>query len=72
MSQLRFRCETDSLCGMVGRPSYIVSYEQLLFLIENGFSVPQIADMIGVSVRTVSKIHLKRDLKFLRPSRTSP
>ena len=48
-------CETDSLCGMVGRPSYIVSYEQLLFLIENGFSVPQIADMIGVSVRTVRR-----------------
>ena len=36
--------------GEVGRPSFIVSHEQLSFLIENGFSVPQIADMIGVSI----------------------
>lgn len=41
--------------GMVGRPSFVVSPEQLSFLIENGFSVPQIADMVGVSVRTVRR-----------------
>ena len=41
--------------GLVGRPSFEISYEQLSYLIENRFSVPQIADMIGVSVRTVRR-----------------
>ena len=33
----------------------LISPNQLSFLIENGFSVPQMADMIGVSVRTVQR-----------------
>lgn len=33
------------LTGLVGRPRFEVSCEQLSFLIENGFSVPQMADM---------------------------
>ena len=41
--------------GLVGRPRFEVSYEQLSFLIKNRFSVPQIADMIGVSVRTIRR-----------------
>ena len=41
--------------GLVGRPSFAVYPEQLLFLIEIGFSVPQMADMIGVSVRTIRR-----------------
>ena len=41
--------------GLVGRPSFAVSHEQLSILIENGFSVPQIADMVGVSVRTIRR-----------------
>ena len=41
--------------GAVGRPSFDVSPDQLTFLIENQFSVPQIADMIGVSVRTIRR-----------------
>lgn len=41
--------------GLVGRPSYHISYEQLLYLIENRFSVPKIADMLGVSVRTIHR-----------------
>ena len=41
--------------GAVGRPSIDVSPNQPSFLIENGFSVPQMADMIGVSVRTVQR-----------------
>lgn len=44
------------LTGMVGRRRLEISYEQLSFLIENRFSVPQIADMIGVSIRTMSAI----------------
>ena len=31
----------------------IISYEQLRFLVENHFSVPQIANMLHVSVRTI-------------------
>lgn len=41
--------------GAVGRPGFDVSLQQLFFLVENGFSVPQISDMIGVSVRTVRR-----------------
>ena len=41
--------------GMVGRPRLEISCEQLSFLIENRFSVPQIADMVGVSVRTIRR-----------------
>ena len=41
--------------GLVGRPSFAVSSGQLQYLIENGFSVPQIADLIGVSVRTICR-----------------
>ena len=41
--------------GLVGRPCFQIPRQQLSYLIENGFSVPQIADMIGVSVRTVRR-----------------
>ena len=41
--------------GMVGRPSFNISNEQLTYLVENEFSVPQIADMIGVSVSTIRR-----------------
>ena len=43
------------LDGSVGRPRYIISLEQLVFLVESGFSVPQIGDLLGVSVRTVRR-----------------
>ena len=43
------------IAGTVGRPSFEIPPQQLCYLIENGFSVPQIADMIGVSVRTVRR-----------------
>lgn len=39
----------------IGRPTFIISYQQLSFLVENRFTVPQIADMLGVSVRTVHR-----------------
>lgn len=41
--------------GLAGRPSYDIPYDQLLYLIENKFSVPTIADMLGVSVRTINR-----------------
>lgn len=39
--------------GRYGRPRIDISYEQLLYLIENRFTVRQIADMVGVSERTI-------------------
>ena len=60
LSELRTFFETGSLrpvqpvqTGLVGRPRIEVSPDQLSFLIENRFSVPQVSDMIGVSVQTV-------------------
>ena len=41
--------------GLVGRPCIVISLEQLSYLIENRFSVPQIADMLGVSISTVRR-----------------
>ncbi len=41
--------------GIVGRPAFLLSSEQLRFLIVNKFSVPQIADLLGLSVRTVRR-----------------
>lgn len=41
--------------GLVGRPCILISLEQLSYLIENRFSVPQIADLLGVSIRTVRR-----------------
>ena len=39
--------------GFVGRPRFDITVEQLRMLIESRFTVPQIADLIGVSPRTV-------------------
>ena len=41
--------------GLVGRPSYDISYDQLLYLVENKFSVPTISDMLEVSIRTIHR-----------------
>ena len=38
-----------------GRPRFIISYEQLSFLVSNRFTGPQIADMLGVFLRTVHR-----------------
>ena len=39
--------------GTVGRPRFDIPREQLRLLIESHFKVPQMADMIGVSERTI-------------------
>ena len=42
--------------GSLGRPSFKIPVEHLQYLIENRFSVPEIADIIrGVSIRTVRR-----------------
>ena len=44
-----------TVTGGIGSPRFHISYEQLSFLIENRFTVPQIADMLCVSVHTVHR-----------------
>jgi hypothetical protein len=39
--------------GNVGRPRFNIPLSQLQFFLEHMFSVPQIADILGVSIRTV-------------------
>ena len=41
--------------GTVGRPRFDIPREQLRLLIESHFNVPQMADMIGVSERTIHR-----------------
>lgn len=41
--------------GRVGRPRFIVPVEQLRYLVDNRFTVPQMADMIGLSKRTIHR-----------------
>jgi hypothetical protein len=39
----------------IGRPRYNVNYEQLEYLLQQGFHVPVIASMLGISTRTVRR-----------------
>ena len=43
------------LTGAVGRPTFEIPRNQLQYLIESRFSVPQIADLLGVSVSTIRR-----------------
>ena len=36
--------------GFIGHPRFVIKYDQLKMLLEHHFSVPQIANMLGVSV----------------------
>ncbi len=44
-----------SRIGIVGRPRYEIPEHNLRFLLENRFTVPQIARMIGVSISTIRR-----------------
>lgn len=55
VSQNSSRSHLPVLTGMIGRPSFVIPCEQLSYLIENRFSVPQIATMLGVSIRTIRR-----------------
>ena len=39
----------------MGRPRFAIPREQLAYLIENKFSVPQVSEMLGVSIRTIRR-----------------
>ena len=41
--------------GSVGRPRFLVHFDQLESLVESHFTVPQIAAIIGVSPRTIHR-----------------
>ena len=41
--------------GTFGRPRYDISREQLQYLLENKFTIPQISNMVGVSQRTIHR-----------------
>ena len=41
--------------GRRGRPSYLISQEQLSYLLDQGFKLQEIATMLGVSCRTVKR-----------------
>ena len=54
--RIRTNCSTVSNSGEdVGRPRFEVLREQLVYLIEHGFSCVQISEMVGVSLRTVRR-----------------
>ena len=54
--QLYFQASSRPIsCGIVGRPRFDVPSHKLAFLIENRFTVPQIAELLGISVRTVHR-----------------
>ncbi len=38
-----------------GRPTLFISQEQLTFLVESNFTVPKIANILGVSIRTIRR-----------------
>ena len=41
--------------GRAGRPRFAIPRDQLFFLIENNFTAPQMAEMIGISLRTIHR-----------------
>ena len=41
--------------GGRGRPKFVVSREQLQYLLERGFSVPDVAQLLGLSLRTTER-----------------
>ena len=41
--------------SLIGRPRFVIKYDQLKMLLEHRFSVQQIANMLGVSVSTVHR-----------------
>ena len=54
---MEYQRPTSSLVHLeyVGRPRFDIPEEQLCSLIDSRFTVPQIADLIGVSTSTVRR-----------------
>ena len=45
--------ETEQPSGLVGHPKFVIPKTQLLYLIENRFTISRIAKMLGILERTV-------------------
>ena len=52
MNELQFIQTEPIRNGQIGRPKFCISQKQLSMLLEHRFRVPQIADLLGVSVST--------------------
>ena len=69
-SVLTYRADR-SFTGRRGRPPFNVSEDQLIFLVDNGFAVPKISELMGISKRTVERrmsmfgIRISGELLFL-------
>lgn len=48
-------CQPTTESGKVGRPAFIIPVEHIEFLISCGFKLQQMADLFGVSKRTMSR-----------------
>ena len=49
-------CRPPLLCsGLVGRPRFDVPQEQMIALVVSGFTGPQMADIVGVSLSTIRR-----------------
>ena len=44
-----------SFTGRRGRPPFNVSEDQLIFLVDNGFTVPKISELMGISKKDGGK-----------------
>ena len=44
-----------SFTGRRGRPPFNVSEDQLVFFVDNGFTIPKISEMLGISKRKVER-----------------
>ena len=48
-------CIGTVVSGRKGRPKYSITLEQLTYLFQNGFTAVEIANMLGVSLRTIRR-----------------
>ena len=63
--------ELEVRFGRRGRPSFDIREDQLVFLLESGFKVPQISQLLGVSIRTVERRLSAFGIKMLGEKRKS-
>ena len=65
-SHVSLSCYTSPLLhdGSVGRPRYDIPVGTLEFVVDSGFTVPQIANILCVSVRTVRRRMSQYDLSI--------
>ena len=58
------RCRAVQTTGRRGRPRFLITEESLSYLLENGFTVPDVSRMLGVSVSTVRRRMAELDIRI--------